>query len=47
MIDKEKFKLTTGPIEIIEMDLEKVKTEASKYIKDYKPIEKRIIRKRK
>lgn len=47
MIDKEKFKLTTGPVEIIDIDLEKVKYEASKYIKDYIPYDNQIIRKKK
>lgn len=39
LIEKDIFKLITGPIEVLDLDLEKVLTDASKYIKAFTPDE--------
>lgn len=38
-VEKDKFKMVTGPIEVLDLNLEDVLTDATKYIKDFEPDE--------
>lgn len=39
LIEEDKFKLVTGPIEVLELNLNDILTDSTKYIKDFEPDE--------